>query len=127
MRPLVWVGASRKEYMQFPREVMHQVGYSLYLVQTGQEPPNEQPLVRGALKGLGIREIRDDFDRDTYRVVYTVKLANAIYVLHAFKKKSKFGISTRKHDIDLVRQRYREAQRLDEEYESPSARDENDE
>ena len=86
-----------------------------------------RPLVRGVLQGLGIREIKDDFDRDTYRVVYTVKLANAIYVLHAFKKKSKFGISTPHHEIELVRKRYLEAQKLDEAYESLSERDADDE
>jgi phage-related protein len=75
------------------------------------------------LKGLGIRELRDDFDRDTYRVVYTVTLANAVYVLHAFKKKSKFGISTPRHDIDLVLQRYHEAVKLDAASQSPSRQD----
>jgi phage-related protein len=118
LRPLVWVGASYKEYAQFPRAVIRTLGHRLYQVQIGEEPHGEKPLVRGALKGLGIREIRDDYDRDTYRAVYTVNLANAVYVLHAFKKKSKFGISTPTHDIDLIRQRYREAQKLDRAYDS---------
>lgn len=123
LRPLVWVGASHKEFRLFPREVIRLMGYWLYLAQIGKNPPGEQPLVRGALQGLGIREIKDDFDRDTYRVVYTVKLAHAIYVLHAFKKKSKFGISTPHHDIELVRKRYLEAERLDKAYGSLSERE----
>ena len=127
LRPLVWVGASHKEFRLFPREVTHLMGYWLYLAQIGEEPPSEQPLVRGALKGLGIREIKDDFDRDTYRVVYTVKLANAVYVLHAFKKKSKFGISTPHHDIELVRKRYQQARKLDEAYDSHSPKRRDDE
>lgn len=113
LRPLVWVGSSYKDYMRFPREVARHMGYQLHLAQLGQEPQDEKPMTGGALKGLGIRELRDDFDRDTYRAVYTVKLSNAVYVLHAFKKKSKFGISTPQQDIDLLRQRFREAQKLD--------------
>jgi phage-related protein len=118
LRPLVWVGGSYKEYARFPRAVTRTMGHSLYQVQIGEEPHDEKPLSSGALKGLGIREIRDDFDRDTYRAVYTVNLEHAVYVLHAFKKKSKFGISTPNHDIDLIRQRYRDAQKLDQAYES---------
>ena len=112
VRPLVFVGLAEKEYRRFPAAVMRVMGYHLFLVQAGGEAPGEKPLVGGPLQGLGIREIRDNFDRDTYRVIYTVKLANAVYVLHAFKKKSKFGISTPKHDIELVRERYREAVKL---------------
>jgi phage-related protein len=113
LRPLVFVGASRKEFMRFPRVVVRDIGFRLFAVQAGRQPDGEKPLVRGSLKGLGIRELRDDFDRDTYRVVYTVRLTSAVYVLHAFKKKSKFGISTPEHDIHLVRQRYQEAVALD--------------
>jgi phage-related protein len=113
LRPLVFVGAAYKEFRQFPRAVMHEMGSRLHRVQLGKEAAGEKPLAQGTLKGLGIREIRDDFDRDTYRVVYTVKLANAVYVLHAFKKKSKFGISTPNHEIDVVKQRYLEAVKRD--------------
>jgi phage-related protein len=113
LRPLVFVGAAEKEFRRFPQAVMSEMGFRLHQVQMGQQPPGEKPLAQGTLKGLGIREIRDDFDRDTYRVVYTVKLANAVYVLHAFKKKSKFGISTPNHEIDLVKQRYLEAVKRD--------------
>ncbi|WP_420126861.1 type II toxin-antitoxin system RelE/ParE family toxin [Longimicrobium sp.] len=123
LRPLVFVGGAGKEYRQFPRAVTHEMGYQLHRVQLGKEAAGEKPLSQGPLKGLGIRELRDDFDRDTYRVVYTVKLTNAVYVLHAFKKKSKFGISTPNHDIDVIRQRYLEAVKLDAAVQSTSARD----
>lgn len=123
LRPLVFVGTSSKDYRRFPREVQRTMGYQLYQVQTGLDAPGEPPLSRGSLNGLGIREIKDDFDRDTYRLVYTVKLKHAVYVLHAFKKKSKFGISTPTHDIDLVRQRYREALELDAAYQAPPTGD----
>jgi len=113
LRPLVWMGVSKKEFRQFPKEVTRVMGFRMFLVQTDQEVPGERPLTGGALKGLGIREIRDDYDRDTYRVVYTVKLTHAVYVLNAFKKKSKFGISTPMHEIELVRQRYLKAVAMD--------------
>ncbi|HEU4882031.1 MAG TPA: type II toxin-antitoxin system RelE/ParE family toxin [Longimicrobium sp.] len=123
LRPLVFLAAAEKEFRGFPRAVMHEMGFRLHRVQLGKEAAGEKPLAQGTLKGLGIREISDDFDRDTYRVVYTVKLANAIYVLHAFKKKSKFDISTPKHEIDLVKQRYLEAVKLDAAVQSTPAQD----
>jgi phage-related protein len=113
LRPLVWVGAAHKDFGRFPDHATDDFGHRLYLVQAGLDAPGEKPLSKGVLKGLGIRELRVDFDRDTYRVVYTVKLAKAVYVLHAFKKKSKFGISTPAQEIELVRQRYLAAVVLD--------------
>jgi phage-related protein len=124
LRPLVWVGASKKELRQFPQAVMHEMGYRLHCVQAGEAADGEKPLTEGPLKGLGIREIRDDFDRDTYRVVFTIKLVHAVYVLHAFKKKSKFGISTPTHQTDIVRRRYLEAVRLDAAAQPTPAQDE---
>jgi phage-related protein len=123
LRRLIWVGASKKEFSRFPSDARDDFGQQLYLVQGGQYAPGEKPLTRGSLKGLRIRELRVDFARDTYRVVYTVKLASGVYVLHAFKKKSKFGISTPAHEIDLVRQRYLHAVTLDAVARSRSARD----
>jgi len=78
----------------------------LFLAQTGQHPPSAKPL-----KGLGggTVELVEDFDGDTYRAVYTVRFAEAVYVLHAFKKKSKRGIATPKSDIDLIKRRLRDA------------------
>lgn len=113
LRPLVWVGGSRKDFARFPPGTADDFGRQLFMVQAGENASGEKPLTKGPLKGLGIREIRVDFERDTYRVVYTVKLATAVYVLHAFKKKSKFGISTPMHDVDLVRQRFLAAVRIE--------------
>ena len=78
----------------------------MFLAQTGQHPPSAKPL-----KGLGggTVELVEDFDGDTYRAVYTVRFAEAVYVLHAFKKKSKRGIATPKGDIDLIKRRLRDA------------------
>lgn len=106
-------GSARKDFARFPPGAQDDFGHQLFLVQAGADAPGEEPLTRGRLKGLGIRAIRVDFDRDTYRVVYTVKLASGIYVLHAFKKKSKFGISTPAHDVGVVRQRFAAAVKMD--------------
>jgi phage-related protein len=115
LRPLFWVGASKKDYEQrFPIRLRRIFGYHLYLVQAGEPLSNEKPLNEGALKGLGIRELAMDDENGTYRVVYTVKLRKGIYVLHAFKKKSTRGIATPQHEIELVRARYAMAVRIDD-------------
>lgn len=93
MRPLLWVASSKRDYRAFPPPVQDNLGFALFLVQTGQHPPSAKPL-----KGLsnGTVELVEDFDGDTYRAVYTVRFKAAVYVLHAFKKKSKRGIATHK-------------------------------
>ncbi|HST57437.1 MAG TPA: type II toxin-antitoxin system RelE/ParE family toxin [Longimicrobium sp.] len=114
LRPLFWVGGSKKEYRSFPLDLRHDIGYLLYRVQEEQPVPDEKPLNRGPLQGLGIREIAVDWEDGTYRVVYTVKLRAGVYVLHAFKKKSKHGIATPQHDIELIRARFAMAMRIDD-------------
>ena len=83
LRPLIWLGASRRDYRQFPDRVQDVLGYDLFLVQTGQRPASAKQL-KGF--GSGVLELIEDFDGDTYRAVLTVRLARAVYVLHAFKK-----------------------------------------
>lgn len=68
-------------------------------------------------KGSSVLELREDHDGDTYRAVYTVKLGDRVYVLHAFQKKSRKGVKTPKHVIDPVRARLREAERIQGELE----------
>lgn len=110
VRRVGWVGSARKDYAEFPARVQDDVGYRLYQVQIGQRPfPPAKPLNRGVLKGLGIYELCEDFDGDTYRAVYTVQFDGVVYVLHAFKKKSKSGIATPQPDIALIRSRYQDA------------------
>lgn len=65
--------------------------------------------------GGGVCELRDDFDGDTYRLMYVVKLKHAVYVLHAFMKKSKFGIGIPPRDANLIRKRFAEARTIDAE------------
>ena len=88
-------------------DVQQVFGYALYLAQCGEKHPATKPLK--GFKGAGVLEVVEDFDGDTYRVVYTVKLAGVVYVLHAFQKKSKRGIATPKQDVQLIESRLKRA------------------
>lgn len=111
MKPLRWMGSSLRDVREFPDEVRQTVGYALYLAQMGDKHARAKPM-RG-FGGAGVLEVADDFSGDTYRAVYTVTLPSAVYVLHAFQKKSRHGIATTQQDIALVHARLRDAQRLD--------------
>ena len=103
MRPLEWVGSSLDDLRRFPEAVRQEAGYGIYLAQHGSKSPRAVPLAGfGSAKVL---EIIMDFDGNTFRAVYTVKFAKAVYVLHAFQKKSRRGIATPKPDLDLVNRR----------------------
>jgi phage-related protein len=95
---------------EFPREVRRDIGRALYAAQDGETDPAAKPM-RG-FGGGSIVEIIANHRGDAWRAVYTVRFAEAIYVLHAFQKKSKRGITTTKRDIELIRQRLAEAERL---------------
>lgn len=107
LRALLWVASSKRDYREFPERVQDNLGFELYLAQTGQHPPSAKPL-KGV--GSGTVELVEDFDGDTYRAVYTVRFREAVYVLHAFKKKSKRGIKTPQSDVDLIKRRLRDAE-----------------
>lgn len=109
-RPLAWVGASKKDYAAFPAAVQDDMGYRLYRVQAAEPVfPPAKPLNRGVLKGLGVYELAEDHDGDTYRAVYTLNLGSVVYVLHAFKKKATSGSATPARHIDVIRSRYYDA------------------
>ena len=107
-KPLFWIGSSRKDLKAFPAEVQDVMGRALLDAQFGDKHPDAKPL--HGFGGAGVLEVVDDFAGDTYRTVYTVRFEHAVYVLHAFQKKATRGISTPKHEIDLVRARYRAAE-----------------
>jgi phage-related protein len=112
-RPLVWIASSKRDFKDFPVEVKDEMGYALYLAQCGGRHRKAK-----AFKGAGdagVVEVIDDHRGDTFRTVYTVRFVSAVYVLHAFQKKSKQGIATPKTDIRLIGQRLAEAQRQHEE------------
>jgi phage-related protein len=91
-----------------PNDVLDVFGFALHLAQTGKKHDQAKPLK--GFGGAGVLEVVEDYMGDTYRAVYTVKIADAVYVLHCFQKKSKSGIETPKHEMDLIRDRLRTAQ-----------------
>lgn len=107
-KPLVFVGSSRKDSKFLPDEVHDLIGRALLDVQFGRKPPGSKPLQ--GFGGAGVLELVADFAGDAYRAVYTVRFAKMVYVLHVFQKKATHGISTPKHEIDLIRARYRMAE-----------------
>jgi len=105
-RPVHWMGSSRKDLKAFPKDVRNKIGVALSVAQLGGKHHRAKPL-QGF--GSGVLEIVSDYDGDTYRAVYTVRLVHGIYVLHCFQKKSKHGIKTSQKEIDLIRQRLNQA------------------
>jgi phage-related protein len=109
MKPLRWIGSAQKDLRSFPAEVRGDVGHALYAAQMGETDPAAKPL-RG-FGGHSVMEIIAPFDGNTWRTVYTVRFRDVVYVLHAFQKKSKSGISTPKAEIDLIHERLARAER----------------
>ena len=101
LKPVEWVGSSLEDLRACPEAVQDVVGYALFLAQSGERHAAAKPL-KGALRGLV--EIVDDWDGNTYRAVYTAKLAGAIYMLHVFQKKATKGIATPRHVIQLIKE-----------------------
>jgi phage-related protein len=114
-RPVRWVGSSRDDLRGFPEAVRNRVGGALWEAQLGRKAPYAKPLK--GFGGAGVLEVVDDFDGDTYRAVYTVRFAGAVYVLHAFQKKSRRGIATPRQEIRLIQERLRRAREDYEQWE----------
>ncbi|HEX8013048.1 MAG TPA: type II toxin-antitoxin system RelE/ParE family toxin [Casimicrobiaceae bacterium] len=112
-RPLRWVASAKKDLMAMPRPVKRKVGFALYLGQIGEKHPATKPLK--GFGSAGVLEVIEDYQGDTYRAVYTVRLKRAVYVLHCFKKKATKGTQTPRPDLDLMRSRLKAAQETDEE------------
>ena len=112
LKPVEWIGSSYKDYVAFPESVQDSMGHALYLAQTGRTHLAAKPLK--GFGGAGVLEIVEDDRGGTYRAVYTVKFDAAVYVLHAFQKKSKRGTATPREEIELVRRRLKIAQADDE-------------
>jgi phage-related protein len=105
--PVVWVGSAKKDFLAFPDPVISAMGYALGVAQLGGKHPSAKPW-KG--DGGGVFEIVEDHSGDTYRAVYTVRFADAIYVLHAFQKKSTRGIKTATTDSAMISARLKLAQ-----------------
>ena len=103
MKPLFWVASAKKDLLEMPEQAVDLVGYALYLAQSGLKHPHAKPLK--GFGSAGVLEVVEDDDGNTYRAVYTVRFSNSVYVLHCFQKKSRKGIETSKHDMDLIEDR----------------------
>jgi phage-related protein len=100
MKPLTFLGNSLKALRDFPEDAMQDAGYQLDKVQRGQQPDDFKPMPS---IGAGVEEIRIWDNRGTFRVIYTARLADAVYVLHAFQKKTQ---ATSKKDIEIAKERF---------------------
>jgi phage-related protein len=108
-KPVIWMGSSRRDLRSLPQLVRRDFGQALYAAQQGTTDPAAKPL-----KGFGgarVMEIVERFRTNTYRAIYTAYFDDAIYVLHVFQKKSKSGIATPRHEIEVIRRRFAEAER----------------
>jgi len=114
LRPVVWLGDSKRNIRDFPEGAQKLLGDELQLVQFGGMPKDAKPF-KGV--GSGVVELALRYASDAYRVVLALQIGKRIYVLHAFQKKSKKGVETPKRDVDLIKKRYAEAQELGHEYE----------
>jgi phage-related protein len=108
VKPVSWIGSSYKDFREFPDPVQDAMGYALYQAQIGLKHASAKPLK--GFGGTGVIEIVADHVGDTFRAVYTVKFATAVYVLHAFQKKSKSGIKTPTEDMALIQRRLKAAE-----------------
>ena len=109
-KPLEWIASSHKDLMALPSDVRRRFGYALSLAQIG-----DQDDAAKEFGGAGVLKVVEDDAGGTYRAVYTVKFAEAVFVLHCFQKKSKSGIATPKADMDIIRARLKVAEVLAQE------------
>lgn len=110
LKKLEWIGTSRKDMQALPLAVRRAFGYALYAAQSSEKPPDAKPLK--GFGGAGVLEVVEDYRGNTYRAVYTVRFADIVYVLHVFQKKAKRGIETPKQELDLIRERLKQAERF---------------
>ncbi len=110
LKPVIWVGSSRRDLRAFPGPVQDHMGYALYIAQRGGKHRDTNTL--SGFGGAGVVEVVKDFRGDTFRAVYTLRFAGAVYVLHAFQKKSKTGRETARRDLELVKQRLHDAEQI---------------
>ena len=109
-RTVLWISGAKDDLLTFPEPVRKTVGYALHLAQIGLKHEQAKPLQ--GFGGASVLEVVEDHRSDSYRAVYTVRFADAVIVLHAFQKKSKRGIATPAHEIDLIRRRLKTAEEL---------------
>jgi len=107
---VIWLGSSKEDLLTLPDEIIRSFGHALHFAQKGGFHIHSK-----VLKGFGganVIEIKESDESGTYRLVYTIKFPNVVFVLHAFQKKSKHGIKTLQKDIDLIKCRLKKAEEL---------------
>jgi phage-related protein len=108
LKPLVWIGGSKRDLLRLPAKVQDLFGFALYQAQVGERHP--QAKVLKGFGSAGVLEVVEDWRGDTFRAVYTVRVGAAVYVLHCFQKKSVRGIATARVDIETIRLRLKGAE-----------------
>ena len=110
VKPLYWVGGSKKDLLALPETVMHVFGYALYLAQIGRKHDQAKPMK--GFGSAGVLEIVEDWEGNTYSAVYMLRFVESVFVLHVFQKKSKRDVATPKRELDLIRERWKAAERM---------------
>jgi len=106
---MTWMGSSKKDLREFPAEVRREIGTALFWAEQGQLHPAAKPM-KGYLRD--VMEIVSDCEGDAFRAMYTTRIGDEVYVLHAFQKKSKKGIATPQHELDVIEGRLKAARQL---------------
>lgn len=101
-KPVSFCGRAQDDLRGFPSDARREIGNQLYRVQNGEEPHDWKTM---RTVGPGVREIRVATDDGAFRAVYVATMANAVYVLHCFQKKTR---KTLQRDIDLAKKRLKD-------------------
>ena len=110
VKPLYWVGSSKKDLLALPEAVKHVFGYAFYLAQVGRKHDQAKPMK--GFGSAGALEIIDDWEGNAYRAVYMVRFVESVFVLRVFQKKSKRGIATPKKELNLIRERWKKEEQM---------------
>ena len=110
LKPLYWVGSSKRDLLALPEEVVDVFGYAFYLAQIGRKHEQAKPLK--GFGSAGVLEVVEDWEGNTYRAVYTVRFRAEVFALHVFQKKSRRGRATAKSDLDLIQRRLKVAEKV---------------
>lgn len=121
IKPLFWMASSKDDLRKLPEEVKDVMGFALFQAQLGRRHVSAKPL-RG-FGGAGVLEIVEDHRGNTFRGVYTVKFAGAVYVLDVFQKKSKKGAKTPPRDMDRIKNRMKAAEQHYQNWQLSQARE----
>lgn len=106
MKRIRFVGSAKDDLSAFPKTARTRAGQELFMVQIGRDPDDWKPL---SIVGSGAREIRVRDEAGTFRVIFVAKFEDAVYVLHAFQKKTQ---KISRADLELAKERYRVAREL---------------